>query len=614
MEPANHLTVLRRYWRLLAGCALAALVVGWLLTPAGNAVNNDTWECKISIVPAAGSGDTVKIDQVLSFATGSEVTQAAAKKLGTSDVQGLLTRREVTATSEQMLQFTAHGATQQSCSEVVGAFADATIAGYVREALKNAQDSIHALQQQAAVQQQQLDSLNAKLSGATLSAHTKLQPQIDAAKAAVTKTLTDISDLQNSSRTDAVRQWGSIDSSPADSTILTAPSSRPLRLALAVALGLALGVVAALMLDRVDSRLRSRNSAEEAFALPVIGEIPMLSRRLRRLHEPVLVARPSAPAAEAYRSLRSTLLLTGPTSLSLPVRDSEEGSGPATGAMQLSRRLTRAAPIVLVMSGRSGDGKTTTVANLAAALAETGRSVLVLDCDFRHPQTHELFGVSGGPGMAELLGGDRLVDITAVIQPTAVEGVTLICAGNSSAYPAALVMRAGEVLQRARRYADIVLIDTSPLLHANDAYDLVQHADAVLVTARSGNVTPEQAARVSELLSRTGVPVAGVALTASPSPSTGGPRTGLRRQETSQAPAAVTLLGRGAQPRALLRQPAETSEATETTETSQAVEQERRWRTPGWAHGWEDALPDRAGDGGLAVDTADLRRVEGDDQ
>ncbi|WP_377272536.1 tyrosine-protein kinase family protein [Peterkaempfera sp. SMS 1(5)a] len=602
MEPANHLTVLRRHWRLLAGCALAALVIGWLLTPTGTTVDNGKWECKVSIVPAAGSGDTVKIDQVMSFATGSDVAEAAARKLGITDVQALLTRREVSVVSPQMLQFTAHGPTQKACSDVASAFATATISGYGREAQRNAQDSILALQQQATVQQRQLDSLNTDFSTATHATRLKLQPQIDAAKAAVTQTLTDISNLQNAARTDAVRQWGSIDSNPAASNILTAPSSRPLRLALAVLLGVALGVVAALMLDRLDSRVRNRNAAEEAFGLPVIGEIPVLSRRLRRLREPVVTARPSAPAAEAYRSLRSTLLLTGPSSLALHVKDGEEDGGPASAA-RASRRLAHPAPVVMVMSGRSGDGKTTTVANLAAALAETGRSVLVLDCDFRHPQTHEHLGSGSGPGMAELLAGTRPLGIEDVIRPTNVQGVTLIGVGNTNAYPAALVMRAGEVLQRARRHADLVLMDTSPLLHANDAYDLVQHADAVLVTARSGNVTPEQAARVSELLARTGVPVAGVALTASSSPSGGLPRLGLRRSESSASGAAVTPLGRGAQPRGLTRPAA-----------GEGGVREPERPAPSWARGREGGPPEHPADAGFADGAAPVRRAEGEDR
>lgn len=212
--------------------------------------------------------------------------------------------------------------------------------------------------------------------------------------------------------------------------------------------------------------------------------------------------------------------------------------------------------MVLVASGGSGDGRTTTVANLAAALAETGREVLVLDCDFRHPQLHAHLGVGGGPGMAELLSGERLGELDDLIRPTNVAGVSLITGGNTTAYPAALVLRAAEVLRRARRHADVILVDTSPLLHANDAYDLVQHADAVLVTVRSGNVTPEQADRVAELLSRTGVPVAGVALLASFGPGGRQPahRDGRRTGGTGRPgrpvhPAAPGRVGGGPGPR-----------------------------------------------------------------
>ncbi|GAA4992647.1 tyrosine-protein kinase family protein [Kitasatospora paranensis] len=509
MEPANHFTVLRRYWRLLAGCTAAALIIGILLTPAGNAVDNGKWQCKVAITPVAGAGDAVRADQVLSYAQGSDVSTSAAKKLGVTDVAGLVARREVSAASTEMLVITTTGPTQQSCAELAAAFSQATINGYSQESKKSADESIKRLQAQADKQQEQVNSLQHDFTKAGSADQPKLQPQLTAALAALTKTLTDINTLQSYSQTDAIQQWGSIDAKDSGGSLLTSPS-RGLRLSLAVGLGLALGIVAAVMLSRMDTRLRTRNATEEAFNLPVIGEIPQLSRRVRRLREPLVVARPSDPGAEAYRSLRSTLLLTGPESLAArPAGDQDRGV----------RERAEAAPVILVMSGRSGDGRTTTVANLAAALAETGRAVLVLDCDFRHPQAHEHFGVGDGPGMAELLSGEQLPALDDLIRRTGVEGVSLITGGNTTAYPAALVLRAGEVLRRARRHADVVLIDTSPLLHANDAYDLVQHADAVLVTALAGNVTPEQADRVSELLARTGVPVAGVALLGTIGPS-----------------------------------------------------------------------------------------------
>ena len=521
MEPANHFSVLRRYWRLLVGCTLAALVVGWLLTPAGNAVDNGKWQCKVAITPVAGAGDSVRADQVLSYASGSDVTTAAAKQLGITDVAAVLARRTVAAASTQLLVFTTTGPTQQACADLAAAFSTATINGYSQESARSAAESIKRLQTQADAQQKQVDDLQHQFSTSSAADQPRLQPKLTAALNALTTSLTDISKLQNYAQTDAIQQWGSIDAREGGGNLLTSPT-RSMRLALAVLLGLALGVVAALMLSRMDTRLRTRNGAEEAFNLPVIGEIPQLGRRLLRLREPLVVARPSDPAAEAYRSLRSILLLTGPATLSLPV----VGPGRREPAEIVSRRLANPSPVVLVASARSGDGRTTTVANLAAALAETGREVLVLDCDFRHPQAHLHLGAGSGPGMAELLSGEQLTELDELIRPTNVEGVRLITGGNTTAYPAALVLRAGEVLRRARRHADLILVDTSPLLHANDAYDLVQHADAVLVTVKGGNVTPEQADRVGELLSRTGVPVAGVALLGTVGPSGRGRRRG----------------------------------------------------------------------------------------
>ncbi|MFF2662385.1 tyrosine-protein kinase family protein [Kitasatospora sp. NPDC058032] len=544
MEPANHFTVLRRYWRLLVGCTLAALVVGWLLTPAGDTVDNAKWKCKVAITPVAGAGDTVRADQVLSYAQGADVAAAAAKALGIADASEAIARRTVTADSPQMLTIATTGPTKQSCSDLATAYSAAIIKGYSDESARSAAETIKKLQAQADAQQQQLNDIQAQFNRSSPADQPKLQPKLTAAATSLTTTLTTISKLANGAQTDAIQQWGSIDARQGTSNLLSSPS-RGMRLGLAVVLGLALGVVAALMLSRMDTRLRSRNAVEEAFNLPVIGEVPHLSRRQRRVREPLVRARPSDPAAEAYRSLRSTLLLTGPDSLARPAAGEDRDP-----ARAVARRLTETAPVVLVASGGSRDGRTITIANLAAALAETGREVLVLDCDFRHPQLHAHLGVGDGPGMAELLSGERLGELDDLIRPTNVDGVSLITGGNTTAYPAALVLRAAEVLRRARRHADVILVDTSPLLHANDAYDLVQHADAVLVTVRSGNVTPEQADRVAELLSRTGVPVAGVALLGTYGPAGG------RRRAPAGGSGTGAAAGRGAAPASAPHRPA----------------------------------------------------------
>lgn len=337
MEPANHFTVLRRYWRLLVGCTLAALVVGWLLTPAGDTVDNAKWKCKVAITPVAGAGDTVRADQVLSYAQGADVAAAAAKQLGINDASALIARRTVTADSPQMLTIATTGPTGQSCSDLATAYSAAIIKGYSDESARSAAETIKKLQAQADAQQQQLNEIQAQYNRSAPADQPKLQPKLTAASTSLTTTLATISKLANSAQTDAIQQWGSIDARQGTSNLLSSPS-RSVRLGLAVFLGLALGVVAALMLSRMDTRLRTRNAVEEAFNLPVIGEVPLLSRRQRRVREPLVRARPSDPAAEAYRSLRSTLLLTGPDTLARPAGGDDRSPARTAPARSPSRR------------------------------------------------------------------------------------------------------------------------------------------------------------------------------------------------------------------------------------------------------------------------------------
>ncbi|NYI07456.1 polysaccharide biosynthesis tyrosine autokinase [Allostreptomyces psammosilenae] len=528
MEPGNYLGTLRRHWRLLVVCAALSVAAGWLLSPAGGSVvggGGARWESTLSVVPAPGMEDTVQLSLVENTAGTDQVLRATAERVdGGPASQSRVTELAAVVSIEADLEdgvavLTAAASSRGDAEELVSAYTEATLAEFHAEQRERRQAQLTRLQEQS----EQLRARIGEVSGELVSALGEARrAQLEAELAGLEQTsqavTAELSDTELALDDPSLSVFGGITTAPVDGNALTAPSSRPVRAALGGALGLALGVVAALMLDRLDTRVRSRAQAEAAFGLPVIGEIPVVPRRLRRSRTPVVVARPAAPAAEAYRSLRASVVLTGPPALS--ARPGTRAARTPSGA--IVERSPGPAPVVLVMSGRSADGRTVTVANLAAALAETGRSVLVLDCDFRNPQAHQALGAAPGPGMSELLDADRTLEMDEVIRSTSVERVRLITAGAPTGYPAALLVNAGEVLARARRHADIVLVDSSPLLQANDAYDLVQHADAVLLVARSGNLSPEQAGRVRELLARTGVLVCGVALTASNGTARGG--------------------------------------------------------------------------------------------
>jgi capsular exopolysaccharide synthesis family protein len=248
---------------------------------------------------------------------------------------------------------------------------------------------------------------------------------------------------------------------------------------------------------------------QRALGTPVLAEVPRINRADRRHNAIMSLSDPVSHVADAYRNLRSALLLTPSVPLARG-RRREEGRAASTAVPGTGTGM-----VVLVTSARAREGKTTSVANIAASLAEAGRRVLVLDCDFRHPDAHHYLDVPDSPGLSDLLLDDHADDLEALVRPTVVDGVEIVTAGLRVDQPTLLPTRMDHVLKSARKLADVVLIDCAPLLHANDALDLMPFVDSVLVVCKSGRTTREQAERVAELLSRMQVPVVGALLVGS---------------------------------------------------------------------------------------------------
>jgi succinoglycan biosynthesis transport protein ExoP len=155
------------------------------------------------------------------------------------------------------------------------------------------------------------------------------------------------------------------------------------------------------------------------------------------------------------------------------------------------------------------------VANLALTFAQAGRTVILLSCDFQHPRIHELFGVSNMGGLADAL--ESSADGTVLnghIKATPVRHVRLVPSGGRRQNPAGLLSsnRMRDALEEARQQADIVLVDTPPLLTSAEVAHLFPMVDAVLVVARARKTTQDLAERAGELLKRLDAPVVGVAL------------------------------------------------------------------------------------------------------
>ena len=156
--------------------------------------------------------------------------------------------------------------------------------------------------------------------------------------------------------------------------------------------------------------------------------------------------------------------------------------------------------VVLVTSGGPSEGKTTTLANLAAVMAEGDRRVLAVNCDFRRPRLHRYLG---GPTAPQRL------NVTDVV---GVQMVTQVTPNDAAATPSDVVGAQRRLVERARDRFDVILLDTAPILTTNDAAELLGVCDHVVLVVSAGNTKAEAAARATELLERRGRPPLGVAL------------------------------------------------------------------------------------------------------
>lgn len=293
------------------------------------------------------------------------------------------------------------------------------------------------------------------------------------------------------------------------------PRSRSGRMFFAGVLGLLVGVGIVLLLERIDTKIRTKRAAEQHFALPVLAEIPRLSWRDSRRATVAAAEEPRSALADSFRLLEAGVS----RSLDGERRQEQEPS------KEPFQRVRRGAPAneprsrtILVTSAAPGEGKTMVVANLAATYAELGKKVLVLSCDFRRPRIHRLFGVPNDQGLSEALeaSNGRPV-LQGHVRSTSLTNVRVVPSGATPESAGELLTSKNmrDALVEARNGADVVLLDTPPVLATSDASHLFPEVDTVLLVARAGKTTAEVAERSSELLRRMRAPVVGIALNGS---------------------------------------------------------------------------------------------------
>jgi capsular exopolysaccharide synthesis family protein len=167
--------------------------------------------------------------------------------------------------------------------------------------------------------------------------------------------------------------------------------------------------------------------------------------------------------------------------------------------------------VIQVTSANAGEGKTTVVANLAAAFAQAGHRVAVVSCDLRRPDLHDRVGEPAGPGLTDVLLGECL--LSEAMRQTS-SGVYLLPSGGRPPNPSELLgsSRMKAVLDFLVSEFDFVLLDSTPVLSVTDAVVVSQFAQATLVVV-AAQATPRQRVREAlDALVRAGAPLAGLIL------------------------------------------------------------------------------------------------------
>jgi succinoglycan biosynthesis transport protein ExoP len=257
------------------------------------------------------------------------------------------------------------------------------------------------------------------------------------------------------------------------------------KLLIGALVGMGCAILLLLFLDRLDDRMNSFTELQDLFDESVLGQIPR--EKARNIVGELGLMQPEDTRhafVEAYRNLRSSLLYMN-----------ESGERPRT---------------LLVTSSVPNEGKSLTSANLAVALANTGSRVLLVDADLRKGVLHGRFGLPAEPGLSEAL--SQGLNWAEAVRPTKIPNLSLLPRGSFTQKSSELFIGAvaQKFLSETAGAYDYVMVDTAPVMAADDVTSLAPHLDGVMFVVRAEYTSARVARAALELLYQRQVRVLGL--------------------------------------------------------------------------------------------------------
>jgi succinoglycan biosynthesis transport protein ExoP len=254
--------------------------------------------------------------------------------------------------------------------------------------------------------------------------------------------------------------------------------NKPLNIALGIIIGLVVGVGLAFFIEYLDTSVKTIDDVEKALGSPVLGVIPQNVGVL--LHEGA-----ESPHAEAYRVLRTNLLF--------------------------SRKDDKLNTVAVVSAG-AGEGKSTTVFNLAAVFAQSGQRVIVVDSDLRRPTLHKMLRVTNNIGLTNYLLKQNTLE--EVIQTTSLPTLDFMASGKLPSSSLGILSSAQmrDLIHELKQHYDFVFFDSPPVMGVSDASILASEVDMTVQVIQYRRYPQPMNIRAKQMIEKVGGNLAGIVL------------------------------------------------------------------------------------------------------
>jgi len=505
LDLRDYLQVLRRRKGVVVvavlACLAAALIVSYLQTPRYAA------SAKL-LLRQRGTGTVFSQQNPQSNVNAERSLQTEIEVVKAEPVREIVRQKIGDAPSVQIrpvgqtdvITIRAESTDPQRAAVVANAYANAYIEFRLKQAVDEFAAASEEIQTKITDLNRQLDSLGSQLAAAPVcvnptatpdacSQRTNIEQTVGARRTTLLSQLGLFQQRLDQLQVDSELASGNVQIVTPASTPRTPFAPTPLRNGiLGGVLGLMLGVGLAFLRDYLDDSVKGKEDLERAVpGLGVLGLIPVVPDwKAKEQSKVVSLSEPTSPAAEAYRILRTSVQFLG---------------------------IDRDVRLIQVTSASAQEGKTTTLSNLAVAFASSGLRTVAVCCDLRRPRLHEFFGLDNAVGFTSVLLGN--VALSKALQPVpGQERLLVLASGPLPPNPAELLSsgRTADLLRNLASQADIVLIDSPPVLPVTDSLVLSQRVDATVLVSSARSTTRKAVHRAAEMLHQVNAPLVGAVL------------------------------------------------------------------------------------------------------